>query len=123
MAELDHLSVEQLHDAIDELDDTRAVQWIIVAISSNDGVTQQTLADRHGVSRKTVYSWMERFSPGSLDETTIPQAATDEDRPGRPRRLANTQQNELEPIAVRTTDRGGDRRAGVDAGAPPAPPS
>jgi transposase len=34
--------------------------------------------------------------PGSLDETTIPQAATDEDRPGRPRRLTNTQQNELE---------------------------
>jgi len=96
MPELDHLSVEQLHDALDDVDDTRAVQRILAAISYKDGVTQQTLADRHGVSRKTVYSWMQRFSPETLEETTIAQAAIDEDRPGRPRRLTNTQQNKLE---------------------------
>jgi hypothetical protein len=60
---------------------------------------------------------MERFYPGSLDETTIPQAATDEDRPGRPRRLTNIQQNELElqlhelPTEAGSTRRRGRRRS------------
>jgi hypothetical protein len=39
---------------------------------------------------------MQRFSPEPLENTTIPQTATDEDRPGRPRRLTNTQQKKLE---------------------------
>jgi transposase len=39
---------------------------------------------------------MDRFSAESLETTTIARAATDEDRPGRPRRLSTEQQNELE---------------------------
>jgi transposase len=96
MAKLDNLSVEQLHDALEEVEDKRAIQRILTAISYKDGVTQQTLADRHGVSRRTIYSWMDRFSAESLETTTIARAATDVDRPGRPRRLSNEQQNELE---------------------------
>jgi transposase len=96
VAKLDHLSVEQLHDALDEVEDKRAIQRILAAISYNDGVTQQTLADRHGVSRRTTYSWMDRFSAESLEPTTIARAATDEGRPGRPRRLSTEQQNKLE---------------------------
>jgi transposase len=96
MAKLDHLSVEQLHDALEEVEDKRAIQRILAAISYNDGVTQQTLADRHGVSRRTIYSWMDRFSAESLDPTTIARAATDEDCPGRPRRLSNEHLNEVE---------------------------
>jgi DNA-binding transcriptional regulator LsrR (DeoR family) len=52
MPGLDHLSVEQLHDALDDVDDKRGVQRIFAAISYKDGVTQRTLADRHDVSRK-----------------------------------------------------------------------
>jgi transposase len=96
MAKLDHLSVKQLHDALKHIEDKRAIQRILAAISYKDGVTQQTLADRHGVSRKTIYSWMNRFSTESLENTTIAQAATDEDRPGRPRRLSTEQQSELD---------------------------
>jgi transposase len=96
MAKLDHLSVEQLHDALEEVEDKRATQRILAAISYKDGVTQQTLAERHGVSRRTIYSWMDRFSAESFETTTIARAATDEDRPGRPRWLSNEQQNELE---------------------------
>jgi transposase len=96
MAKLDHLSVEQLHDALKHIEDKRAIQRILAAISYKDGVTQQTLADRHGVSRKTIYSWMNRFSTESLENTTIARTATDEDCPGRPRRLSNEHRNELE---------------------------
>jgi transposase len=96
MARLEHVSVEQLHEALDEVDDKRAIQRILAAISHKDGVTQRTLADRHDVSQKTIYSWMQRFSPESLEGTTIARAATDADRPGRPRRLREDQQNELE---------------------------
>jgi transposase len=96
MAKLDHLSVEQLHDALEDVEDKRAIQRILAAIAYKDGVTQQTLADHHGVSRKTIYSWMNRFSAESLENTAIAQVATDEDRPGRPRRLTTSQQNNLE---------------------------
>jgi transposase len=95
MWKLDHLSVEQLHDALEEIEDKRAIQRILAAISYNDGVTQQTLADTT-TSRKTIYSWMGRFSAESLEPTTIARVATDGDRPGRPRRLSTEQQNELE---------------------------
>jgi hypothetical protein len=37
---------------------------------------------------------MNRFSAESLEPTTIPRAATDEDRPGRPRRLSNGHREE-----------------------------
>jgi len=96
MARLEHLTVEQLHNALDEVDGKRPVQRILAAISYKDGVTQETLAERHGVSQKTIYSWLQRFTPESLDETTIAQAATDDDRPGRPRRLTDKGQNKLE---------------------------
>ena len=96
MARLEHLTVEQLHDALDEVNGKRPIQRILAAISYKDGVTQETLADRHGVSQKTIYSWLQRFTPESLDGTTIAQSATDDDRPGRPRRLTDEEQNQLE---------------------------
>jgi transposase len=39
---------------------------------------------------------MDRFSAESLGTTTIARAAADEDRPGRPRRLSEEKQNELD---------------------------
>jgi len=39
---------------------------------------------------------MNRFSAESLEQTTIARAATDEDRPGRPRRLTTAQQKYVE---------------------------
>jgi transposase len=93
VAEFDHLSVERLHDALNEVEDKRAIQRILAAISYNLGVTQRALADRHGASRRTIDGWMDRSSAESLEPTTI-VPVTDEDRPGRPRRLSNGQQDE-----------------------------
>ncbi|MFC7228682.1 helix-turn-helix domain-containing protein [Salinirubellus salinus] len=96
MARLEHVTVEQLHDALDVVDGKRPAQRILAAIAYKDGVTQATLADRHGVSQKTIYSWLQRFTPASLDGTTVAQAATDADRPGRPRRLGEEERERLE---------------------------
>jgi hypothetical protein len=49
--ELDHLLVTQLHDALKEVDDRRALQRILAAVSLKDGVTQRTLTERHDISR------------------------------------------------------------------------
>jgi transposase len=38
---------------------------------------------------------VDRFPVESLESTTIARATTDEDRPGRPRRLSNEHQNEV----------------------------
>jgi transposase len=96
MARLEHVTVEQLHDALDVVEGKRPAQRILAAIAYKDGVTQATLADRHGVSQKTIYSWLQRFTPASLDGTTIAQAATDDARPGRPRRLGEEERERLE---------------------------
>jgi hypothetical protein len=40
MTELDHLSVEQLHDALDGVGDKRVIQRTLAALSYNDDVTQ-----------------------------------------------------------------------------------
>jgi len=96
MARLGHLTVEQLHDALEQVDGRRPVQRILAAVAYKDGVTQATIAERHGVSRKTVYSWLQRFAAGSLDGSTVAEAATDADRPGRPRRLSGDQRDRLE---------------------------
>jgi hypothetical protein len=39
IAKLDHRSVEQVYDALDDVEDERAIQRILAAISYNDGVT------------------------------------------------------------------------------------
>jgi transposase len=92
MDKLDDVTVEELQRALDEVERKKPAQRILAAISYKHGVTQTELAERHDVSRKTIYSWLERFS----DAGSLAKAARDAERSGRPRRLSGTQQNQLE---------------------------
>ncbi|WP_458189569.1 helix-turn-helix domain-containing protein [Haladaptatus sp. NG-WS-4] len=52
------------------------------AITYKQGVTQTELAEWNGLSRKTVYNWLQRF-----EEDSIRKAASDKPRSGRPLNL------------------------------------
>jgi transposase len=91
MEHFDELSVEELQQALDEVEGKKPTQRLMVAIAYKHGVTQTELAEWYGVQRRTVYNWLKRFEQGPIVE-----AVSDTPRPGRPRKLTEEQQNTLE---------------------------
>jgi transposase len=91
MDHLDELTVEELRDALDNVDGKKQTQRLLAAIAYKNGVTQTELAEWHGVQRKTIYNWFKR-----LDAESLEQAVADDYSPGRPRKLTQEQQNELD---------------------------
>jgi len=92
MDHLDEISVEGLHDALDNVDGTKPTQRLLAAIAYKNGVTQNELAEWHGVQRRTIYSWLKRLD---TDES-LEQAVCDDKRTGRKRKLSESQQEAFE---------------------------
>jgi transposase len=92
MDHLDEISVDELHDALDDVTGKKPTQRLLAAIAYKDGVTQTELAQWHDVQRRTIYSWLERFD---TDEP-LERAATDDKRTGRNRKLSESQHQSFE---------------------------
>ncbi len=92
MDHLDEISVEELHDALDDVDGNKPTQRLLAAIAYKNGVTQTELAEWHDTGRRTIYSWLMRFD---TDEP-LAQAVSDAHRSGRKRKLSELQQEEFE---------------------------
>ncbi|GAB7011538.1 hypothetical protein JCM31271_34810 [Halorubrum trueperi] len=92
MDHLDEISVEELQDALDNVDGNKPTQRLLAAIAYKNGVTQTELADWHDTGRRTIYSWLNRLD---TDEP-LEQAVTDAHRSGRKRKLSEKQQQEFE---------------------------
>jgi transposase len=90
MAHLEAVTVEELQRALATAEGKKPTQRLITAIAYKHGVTQTELAEWYDVQRRTIYNWLSRF-----DERPIEEAITDDDRPGRPRKLAPDQQEQL----------------------------
>ena len=107
MSHLEDVSVEALQRALDEVDGTRPTKRLLAAIAYKNGVSQTELAEWYGVQRRTIYNWLVRF-----DREPLVQAARDEPRPGRPRKISVEQQKKLEEVLGQSP-----REAGYDASA------
>ncbi len=92
MDHLDEISVEELQDALDNVDGNKPTQRLLAAIAYKNGVTQTELAEWHDTGRRTIYSWLMRLD---TDEP-LEQAVSDVHRSGRKRKLSESQQKELE---------------------------
>ena len=92
MDHLDEISVEELQDALDNVDGNKPTQRLLAAIAYKNGVTQTELAEWYGTGRRTIYSWLMRLD---TDES-LEQAVTDAKRTGRKRKLSESQQQEFE---------------------------
>ncbi|WP_136689348.1 IS630 family transposase [Halorhabdus amylolytica] len=92
MDHLDEISVEELQDALDNVDEKKPTQRLLAAIAYKNGVTQTELAEWYDVQRRTIYSWLKRLD---TDES-LEQAVSDDKRTGRKRKLSESQQREFE---------------------------
>ncbi|KZN23368.1 hypothetical protein A4G99_15250 [Haladaptatus sp. R4] len=90
MAQLEDVSTAALREALQDADDATTTKRIMVAIAYKQGVSQTELADWYGLSRKTVYNWLQRF-----EEEPIRSAASDKPRSGRPPKLGGEDRDEL----------------------------
>jgi transposase len=92
MEHLDEISVEELQNALDNVEESKPAQRLLAAIAYKNGVTQTELAEWHDTGRRTIYSWLMRLD---TDEP-LEHAVSDARRSGRKRKLSESQQEDLE---------------------------
>ena len=61
MDHFDEISVEELQDALDNVDGKKPTQRLLAAIAYKNGVAQTELAEWFDVQRRTIYSWLKRL--------------------------------------------------------------
>jgi len=103
---LDEITVEELQDALDNVDGKKPTQRLLAAIAYKNGVTQTELAEWYDVQRRTIYNWLERLN---TDES-LRNAVSDDKRTGRKRKLSEQQQKEFEATVHQPPE-----SAGIDA--------
>lgn len=108
MDHVDEIAIEDLQEALDNVDGGKPTRRLLAAIAYKKGVTQTELAEWYDVERRTIYSWLNRLD---TDES-LEYAVTDASRSGRPRKLSEDEQDELEETLHDTP-----RKVGYDAGA------
>lgn len=90
MDHLNDISMADLQEALDAVDQKKPTLRLVAAIAYKNGVSQSDIAAWFGVERKTIYNWLTRF------EGRDPKgAALDKHRPGRPRKLTASQLDTL----------------------------
>ncbi|MFB6110236.1 MAG: helix-turn-helix domain-containing protein [Halodesulfurarchaeum sp.] len=90
MGRLGDVSVEALREQLKETEKKIPAQRLLAAIGRKQGDTIAELADRHGVTEKTIQNWLERF-----EERPIERAPYDEKRSGRPPKLTDEERDEF----------------------------
>ncbi|MFC6823401.1 helix-turn-helix domain-containing protein [Halopelagius fulvigenes] len=102
MAKLDGVDPDDLRQSLSDVDSAKAAKRLVVALDYLDDVPVSTLSKRYGIPRSTLYYWLDRF-----EEESIEEAVTDEDRPGRPRKLGDDDRRRLsDHLREEPTDHG-----------------
>ena len=90
MNKLEDIDTTALREALSDASNAKAAKRLMIALAYADGVRVDTLSERYGIPRATVYSWLDRFEQEPIDE-----AIEDESRPGRPPKLSDSQREQL----------------------------
>ena len=90
MNKLEAVDPDALRGVLADVSNAKATKRLMVALAYADGVRVETLSERYGIPRATVYSWLDRFEHQSISE-----AIEDESRPGRPAKLDASQREQL----------------------------
>lgn len=90
MDKLADISIDRLREALQTAESAKSAKRLMIALAYKDGVSVDVLSARYGLSRSTVYSWLDRFENRSIEG-----AIHDDSRPGRPPKLDETQQSSV----------------------------
>jgi transposase len=96
MTKLEDIDTGALREALAGATDPKAVKRLMIALAYNDGVPVETLSERYGIARSTVYFWLDRFEGGS-----IAGAIYDDHRSGRPPSLDEREREHLNRVPQR----------------------
>lgn len=91
-----NVSVEHLRSCLTEVEGKTATKRIMVGINHKEGVAQTELADWYDVSRTTIHNWLNRLE--RLAEEPLEDVVYDEERSGRPSKLNDSQEKQLEEV-------------------------
>ena len=105
MDHLDEISIDELHDDLDSVEEKKPTQRIMAAIAYKNGVSQTELADWFNTGRRTIYNWLNRFD---TDEPIV-DAVSDRQRSGRNRKLSDKELEEFRETVLESP-----RKAGYD---------
>ncbi|MFB1066348.1 IS630 family transposase [Natrinema sp. H-ect4] len=107
MGRLDDITLEELYDLKDQIDEGKPRERVLAAVGRKKGDQLDTLADRHGVVEKTIRNWLDRF-----EEEPIEQAPYDAPRPGGPAKIEGEDREQLfEQLQQPPTELGYDQQA------------
>lgn len=90
MERLGDISMEQLWELLEEVDQSTPTRRVLAAIASKQGDSTRRLSERHNVSQQTIRNWLSRFENQPLDD-----APFDENRSGRPPKLTDQERERL----------------------------
>ncbi|MFC7078972.1 helix-turn-helix domain-containing protein [Halorussus caseinilyticus] len=90
MDKLDGVPLSALQDHLDAAESAKATKRLMVAIAYKDGVSVSELSERYGVPESTLYYWLDRIADKPLSD-----AVQDDERPGRPSELDDTDREAL----------------------------
>lgn len=82
MGRLDDLTLDDLHEQLEQTEKKTPAQRVLAAIGRKQGATLAEPAERHNVAEKTIRNWLDRFA-----EQPLQDAPYDEQRSGRPAKL------------------------------------
>ena len=106
MSRFDDIPLTELLKLKDETEGEVPRERVLAAIGRKQGDTIDRLAERHDVAEKTIRNWLDRFVDQPLAD-----APYDEDRPGRPSKLSETERTQLfEELQTNPTDLGYNRQ-------------
>ena len=107
MGRLDDITLEELYELKDQIDEGKPRERVLAAIGRRKGDQLDTLADRHGVVEKTIRNWLDRF-----EKEPIEQAPYDAPRPGGPAKIEGQDREQLfEQLQQPPTELGYDQQA------------
>ena len=73
MDHLDEISVEELQDALDNVEQKKPTERFLAAIAYKNGVSQAELAEWYDVQRRTIYNWLKLLlmiiAPGETEKS------------------------------------------------------
>jgi len=93
MGKLENISIEQLRESLDKVDEKTETLRLVVGINYKNGATQSELANWYGVSRTTIHNWLNRLE--RLESEPLVEVISDEHRSGRPSKLADSERTKL----------------------------
>ncbi|PGF14446.1 hypothetical protein CP556_20090 [Natrinema sp. CBA1119] len=107
MGRLDDITLEELYDLKEQIDEGKPRDRVLAAIGRKQGDQLDTLADRHGVVEKTIRNWLDQF-----EEEPIEKAPYDAPRPGGSAKIEGQDREHLfEQLQQPPTELGYDQQA------------